>query len=135
MKVMVMRKRRPNVFCALPILALLLLAPAAAAAQAPSKKDIADRVAKTYGVTVLKTVEGESNGKRVLYLTVMNGGGNDNDAFAVATLEVDPATGDLVSQYRTTPTGQLDEGPEPREPSYDESGENMRQLSNRGASR
>jgi len=131
---MVMRKRRLSVFGSFPLLALLLLAPAAAA-QAPSNKEIADRIAKTYGVTVLKTVEAESNGKRVLYVTVMNSGGNDNDAFAVTTLEVDPATGDLVSQYRTTPTGQVDEGPQPRETSIDESGENMRQLSNRGSSR
>jgi len=134
MKAMVMRKRRPSVFCSFPLLALLMLAPAAAA-QAPGKQEIADRIAKSYDVTVLKTVEAESNGKRVLYLTVMKNGGNSNDAFAVTTLEVDPATGDLVSQYRTTPTGQVDAGPEPREPSYDESGETMRQLSTRGAGR
>lgn len=131
---MVMRKRRPSVFCSFPILAVLLLA-WPAAAQTPGSKAIADHIAKTYGVTVLKTVEKESDGKRVLYVTVMNDGGNSNAAFKVTTLEVDPATGDLISQYRTTPTGQLDEGPIPRVPSYDESGENMRQLSTRGASR
>jgi hypothetical protein len=134
MKEKVMRKSRQSVLCSFPILAILLLA-GPAAAQATGSKEIADRIAKTYGVTVLKTVEKESDGKRVLYVTVMNDGGNSNAAFQVTTLEVDPATGDLISQYRTTPTGQRDEGPGPREPSYDESGENMRQLSTRGASR
>jgi hypothetical protein len=134
MKEKVMRKRRPSVFYSFPILAILFLA-GPAAAQAPGSKAIADRIAKTYGVTVLKTVEKESDGKRVLYVTVMNDGGNSNAAFQVTTLEVDPATGELISQYRTTPTGQLDEGPTPRKPSYDESGENMRQLSTRGAER
>lgn len=131
---MVMRKRRPGILCPFPLLALLLLAPPVAA-QGLSNKEIADRIAETYGVTVLKTVEAEADGKRVLYLTVMNEGGNSNAAFAVTTLEVDPATGDLVSQYRTTPTGQVDGGPDPRVPSYDESGETMRQLSTRGAER
>lgn len=129
-----MLKRRRSVICAVPALAVLFLA-LQAAAQAPGSKAIADRIAKTYGVKVLKTVEGEDNGKRVLYVTVMNEGGNSNAAFQVTTLEVDPATGALIPQYRTTPTGQRDEGPGPREPSYDESGETMRQLSNRGAER
>lgn len=134
MKEVVMRKNRPSICLASSILAVLFLA-APAAAQAVGKKEIADRIAKTYGVTVLKTAEGEAGGKPVLYVTVMNAGGNDNGAFQVTTLEVDPATGNLISQYRTTPTGQLDLGPGPREPSYDESGETMRQLSTRGAGR
>ena len=129
-----MRKRRRSVICSVPALAVLFFA-LSAAAQAPGSKEIADRIAKTYGVKVLKTVAGEDNGKPVLYVTVMNEGGNSNAAFQVTTLEVDPATGALISQYRTTPTGQLDEGPGPREPSYDESGETMRQLSTRGAER
>lgn len=129
-----MRKTRQSARLALPVLAATLLA-TSAVAQAPSTKEIADRIAKTYGVTVLKTKEAEDDGKRVLYVTVMNPGGNSNAAFQVTTLEVDPATGDLISQYRTTPTGQLDEGPVPRTPSYDESGETMRQMSTRGSGR
>jgi hypothetical protein len=129
-----MRSRRRNAYAAFPILAAVVLA-GPAAAQGLSKKEIADRIAKTYDVTVLKTVEAESDGKRVLYVTVMNGGGNSNAAFQVTTLEVDPATGDLVSQYRTTPTGQLDTAPGRLEPSYDQSGETMRHLSTRGATR
>jgi hypothetical protein len=130
----VMRKSRQRASLAFPILTAALLA-ASAPAHADSEKEIADRIAKTYGVTVLKTTQSEANGKPVLYVTVMNPGGNSNGAFKVTTLEVDPATGELMSQYRTTPTGQIDEGPISREPSYDQSGETMRQLSTRGANR
>lgn len=95
----------------------------------PEHKAIADRIAKEYGVTVLKTAAGDIDGKTVLYVTVMNPGGNSNSAFEVTTLAADPETGDLISQYRTTPTGQENTGPGPLEPSSDESGETMRQQS------
>lgn len=130
-----MRKiRQSSLWLAFPILASVLL-PTRAPAQTPGAAEIADRIAKTFGVTVLKTREVEEDDKRVLYVTVMNPGGNSNAAFQVTTLEVDPATGALISQYRTTPTGQRDLGPAPREPSYDESGETMRLLSTRGSTR
>jgi len=107
---------------------------AAAAAQTSDEKQIADRIAKEYGVTVLKVVKGEENGKPVLFLTVMNDGGNFNEAFQVNTLAVDPATGDLISQYRTTPTGQELSGAVSRRPS-EESGPVIRQRSLREAPR
>ena len=69
-----------------------------ATAQSPGHKAIADRIAKEYGVTVLKTAEGDVNGKTVLFVTVMNPGGNSDSAFEVTTLAADPATGDLISQ-------------------------------------
>ena len=112
------------------VVTAVLLA-ATAAAQTPSEKQIAERVAKEYGVTVLKVTKGEEDGKPVLFLTVMNGGGNDNAAFQVSTLAVDPATGELVPQYRTTPTGQELSGAVSRTPSTDESGAVIRQWSTR----
>jgi hypothetical protein len=129
--------RRLPVIAVLLSAALLTAAPAAAqnAAGGADKKAIADKIAKTYGVTVLRTRDAEVDGKPVLYVTVMNGGGNSNGAFQVTTLEVDPATGELISQYRTTPTGQVDGAPGPTEPSTEESGEVMRQLSTRDSRR
>lgn len=119
--------------------ALAALAAAAiaipAAAQSPGHKAIAEKVANDYGVKLLRTTEGEIDGKSVLLITVMKEGGNSNDAFQVTTLAVDPTTGDLISQYRTTPTGQVNTGPGPLEPSSDESGETMRQQSSRPSGR
>jgi hypothetical protein len=106
----------------------------AATAQSPDVKALADKVAKQYEVTVLRTTQGEIDGKAVVYLTVMKGAGNSNDAFQVTTLAVDPATGQLVSQYRTTPTGQVDAAPGPLSPNA-EPGEMIRQLSTRPTER
>jgi hypothetical protein len=111
--------------------ALTAAAFSGAAAQAPSEQQIAERIAKDYGVTVLKTTKGEEGGRPVLFVTVMNDGGNFNGAFQVNTLAVDPATGDLISQYRTTPTGQSLSGAVTHAPSTDESGAVLRQWSTR----
>jgi len=83
---------------------LLLLAAGAALAQMPADK-IAAAVAQRYGVNVLKvtpTTLGERDAYAVL---VMNPGGNDNGAFAVSTLVVDAASGELVPQFAHGPSG------------------------------
>lgn len=128
-----MRKLRRHVLFALSLLAVFALS-AQASAQTPDKKGIADRLAKDYGVTVLKTADGEIDGKPVLFVTVMKDGGNKNDAFQVTTLAVDPASGELISQYRTTPNGQVDAGPGRKEPSY-ASGQVIRQWTTRNTAR
>jgi hypothetical protein len=125
----VMRKHG-TIALVLMSLAAALFAVAAAAAQTTDAKQITDRIAKEYGVKVLKVVKGEEDGKPVLFVTVMNDGGNYNDAFQVNTLAVDPATGDLIPQYRTTPTGQELSGAVSRRPE-DESGLVIRQRSMR----
>lgn len=79
------------------------LAAAPVAAQPTSVQQIADRIAKEYGVKVLKTAEGQEDGKPVLFVTVMNEGGNFNNAFQVSTLAVDPATGELIPQQDMEP--------------------------------
>lgn len=108
---------------------------APALAQSPASKAAADKVAKEYDVTVLRTEEGEIDGKAVVFVTVMKDGGNSNDAFQVTTLAVDPQSGELVSQFLTTPTGQRDTAPGPRSPSLDESGRIIRQWSSRPTER
>ena len=79
-----------------------LSAPAAAAM---SKDEVKAEVEKTYGVAVLRMKETEIEGKPALAVTVMNKGGNDNRAFQVNTLLVDPDTGHLVPVYRALPDG------------------------------
>ena len=105
---------------------------AVAAAQMPGEKQIAESVAKKYDVQVLKVVKAEEDGKPVFYVTVMNPPGDANNAFQVTTLAVDPATGDLVSQYRTTPTGQELSGAASHTPRYN-SGPEIRRWSMRPA--
>jgi len=70
-----------------------------------TKDEIKAEVEKTYGVVVLRMKEDEVAGKRALLVTVMNKGGNDNRAFQVNTLVVDPESGHLVSIYRPLPDG------------------------------
>lgn len=125
-----MRKCR-NMLLAAGAIAIATFLTSPAPAQSPGSKAVADKVAKEYGVTVLHTEEGEIDGKAVVFVTVMKDGGNSNDAFQVTTLAVDPATGDLVSQFRTTPTGQRDTAPGRLSPSTDESGQIIRQWSSR----
>lgn len=62
-------------------------------------------VAERYGVEVLDVAEAEENGQPVYVITVMKPGGNDNGAFMVTRLMVDPSTGELVSQFQGGPTG------------------------------
>lgn len=134
-----MWKFRTGLLAVLAVLTAMAIAiPASAQSpgqMSPEHKAIADRIAKEFGVTVLKTAAGDIDGKTVLYVTVMSPGGNSNSAFEVTTLAADPETGDLISQYRTTPTGQVNTGPGPLEPSSDESGETMRQQSLQPAGR
>ena len=79
-----------------------LSAPAAAAM---SNDEVKAEVEKAYGVTVLRMKEAEFSGKPALAVTVMNKGGNDNRAFQVNTLLIDPDTGRLVPVYRARPDG------------------------------
>ncbi len=74
-------------------------------------KALAERIAKTYGVTVLKISNAEQDGSQVLLVTVMNPGGDFNEAFQVTNLVVDRQTGRLVSQFRHTPTGHRHAAP------------------------
>ena len=55
--------------CATAILVAAFVA-APALAQSPGSKAVADKVAKQYGVTVLRTKDGKIDGKAVVFVTV-----------------------------------------------------------------
>lgn len=82
-----------------------LAALSAPAAAAMSNDEVKAEVEKTYGVIVLRMKEAEFAGKPALAVTVMNKGGNDNRAFQVNTLLINPETGHLVPVYRALPDG------------------------------
>ena len=105
--------------------------PPAHAAEGMDKAAVAKRVENAYGVKVLRIEEADHNGTPIYLVTVMNPAGDFNSAFQVTTLAVDRASGDLVSQYRTSPTGQIHSGATTRTPTADGSGTLIRQQTHR----
>ncbi len=81
-----------------------LLGSAPALAQM-SAEEIADAVAETYGVTVLRTVAAEDDGTLMYVVTFMNPGGDFNTAYQVSSVAVDAETGKLISQFRHRASG------------------------------
>ena len=89
--------RRATAITALALfVAFAAVAPEAAAI---TEAEVRERIAATYGVRVLKIRPDEIDGRAVYLVTVMRPGGNANDAFLVATLAVDRATGALVPTF------------------------------------
>ncbi len=81
---------------------ILLAAPAWAAMSADED---AAAIAEAYGVTVLRVVAVEKDGRPVFRVTIMNPGGDFDEAFQVNTLLVDADTGKLVSAFRHRASG------------------------------
>ncbi len=81
-----------------------LLLPHAAAAQMTGK-EVAKKIAAGYGVRVLKVRRSQIDGRAVFLVTVMNPGGDFDEAFQITTLAVDVTTGKLVSGYRHRSSG------------------------------
>ena len=106
--------------------------PGPAAAQRLSAEAAAERVAQTYGVEALRvrTIRTE-DGRRAYAVTVMAPGGNSNGAFQVTTLLVDAETGDLIPQFRHTPTGHEISGAPSNVPPTEVDGPALRRRSNR----
>jgi hypothetical protein len=75
--------------------AVLLFAGSAAQAQV-SESEARQMIEGSYPVQVLKVTEGEVDGQAVWLLTVMNDGGDFNEAFQVNTLAISKADGTLV---------------------------------------
>lgn len=104
---------KPAVACArrgLPVLLAGCLAFAASAVPAPaqaqiSRDDAARRIESDYNVQVLRVRPGDIDGRAVWLVTVMNPGGDYNEAFGVTTLALDQADGTLVPAFRHGPTG------------------------------
>ena len=81
---------------------ILFAAPAGAAMSAD---EVAAVIAEAYGVTVLRVVPAKDDGRSVFRLTIMNPGGDCDEAFQVNTLLVDAETGKLVSAVRHRASG------------------------------
>lgn len=71
---------------------------------------IKKKIEGEYPVTVLKTEPGTQNGQKVYRVTVMNRGGDFNEAFQVTTLIVDAETGKMLSQFRHGESGYRKSG-------------------------
>ena len=80
-----------------------LLVPHAAAQM--TGEQVAKKIAAGYGVRVLKVRRSQIDGRAVFLVTVMNPGGDFDEAFQITTLAVDVTTGKLVSGYRHRSSG------------------------------
>jgi hypothetical protein len=117
--------------CSGPIVVAVWLA-AANSAFALSPEAVAGVVAQRFGVTVLRVVPIERDGKPLYSVVVMNPGGNFNEAFKATTLVVDPDSGELVPQFRQENSGyDLPAAPD-RRPPADDGGTAIRRETFRG---
>ena len=84
--------------------AQILFAPTPAAAQVTAKQ-VSTAIAAEFGVRVLKIRKSRLDGAPVFLVTVMNPGGDFNEAFQITTMAVDVKTGKLVSGFRHRSSG------------------------------
>jgi len=91
---------------ATPIAALAACVLASSANAAMTADQIGAAVAARYGVEVLRVVEAMGDDGRAAWrVTVMNPGGDFNEAFQVNTILVDAETGAPIVQFRHLPSG------------------------------
>lgn len=103
-----------------------------ASAQQLTAEAASQRVAETYGVEALRVREMRAADGRPAYaVTVMSPGGDVNGAFQVTTLLVDARTGELISQFRHTPTGHELSGAPSNVPPTEVDGPALRRRSTR----
>ncbi len=76
-----------------------------AAAQALTEDAVAQRIASDFGVQVLRVSRADADGRAAYIVTVMNTGGDFNEAFQVTRLMVDATTGKLIPAFRHGPSG------------------------------
>jgi len=84
---------------------LLMIVGTAEARAAMSPAEIAAKIERRFGVSVLKVAPAALPEKGTLAVTVMNPPGAFNEAFQVNTIAVDANTGELVPVYRQTDNG------------------------------
>ncbi len=89
-----------------PLIAGAVMLPAAESRAAMSEDQVRAAITRDYGVEVLRIRADTVDGRAVFLVTVMNPGGNFNEAFQVNTLAVDAETGRLVPQFRHHASGQ-----------------------------
>ena len=82
--------------------AMVSLATAAWAAM--SADQVAAAIAEAYGVTVLRVEPMTEDGRAAYLVTIMNPGGDFNEAFQVNKIVVDAETGDLTPEFRHPPS-------------------------------
>lgn len=131
-------RRAGGRFLAVPralVVAVILVAATAgtpASAQRLTAAAAAQKVEDTYGVEALRVREMRMEDGQLAYaVTVMAPGGDTNDAFQVTTLLIDARTGELVPQYRHTPTGHEISGAPSNVPPTEVDGPALRRRSNR----
>ncbi|MDE2166752.1 MAG: PepSY domain-containing protein [Alphaproteobacteria bacterium] len=105
-------------------------APAAGSVATFGNDQVAQRLARAlaerFHVQVLSTTATRMNGEPVYRVTVMNPGGNFNDAFAVHVLVVDAKTDKLVPLFRNMTSGYQLAAPPDRVPRQDSNGRTIR---------
>ena len=90
---------------------LVLAAPAASDAEAAmSKEQIKAAIEKEYGVTVLRIEETKEAGRAAFRVTMMNAGGDFNDAFQVNQIVVDAESGRPIAAFRHRASGHRQSG-------------------------
>lgn len=100
--------------------------PAAPAGVDRTAQKLTQEIVQRYGVQVLRADREMLDDKPVYRMVVMNPGGDFNEAFAVNTLVVDAASGELVSQFQHAPAGYALASPPDRTPADDGSGATIR---------
>ncbi len=96
--------KRACVFAVVAVLGAVLALPPPAIA-ALSANQVKAKVAKAFGVMVVKVRPGNVDGRKVFVVTMMNPGGDFNEAFQVSTIVVDAETGKLVPGFRHRASG------------------------------
>ena len=78
---------------------------ASPAGAALSADQVKRQVETRYGVTVLRIKPVTEQGRSAYAVTIMNPGGDFNEAFQVNTIVIDAENGQLIIQYRQGPGG------------------------------
>ncbi|HEX9789621.1 MAG TPA: hypothetical protein VGA60_03070 [Kiloniellales bacterium] len=86
----------------LAVFAALMPVPSQAAV---TSEEAARMVAEQFSVKVLRVRAAVLDSTPVWLITVMNAGGNNNDAFQVNTLAVDQDSGELIPSFRHGASG------------------------------
>lgn len=108
----------------------ILVFSAAAMAENRSLQAVADEIASTYNVEVLRSSQVTlPDGSSAYELVVMNKGGNYNEAFQVTRLLADPNTGALIPAFRHGNSGYDLSGAPRFNPGRDGADYNMRRDS------
>ena len=110
--------------------AWLVVRPAAAQGVL-SPEVVSERIEATFGVRVLRFRRSENAGRSTYAVTVMNPGGNYNEAYQVSTIMVEPVSGTLISQFRHMPAGYRLSGAPLNSTTTDGDGAVIRRLTNR----